>query len=385
MLEQFLMRYVWGACGMVMIAIPQFARFYQISLSDVTEGVTGGATGSASSAGAAEANLPLDTATDNVSTRTQDFVTSRGLLISAADAIERMMSSWKEVTELAGRTARIYEMIEIFEQVKRGEYVKIQTNATASGGATLEEIKEGEEVEAAADAARTTEEDSSAPASSLESSPTTGAITVAKANASKRTSSRRSRSAAPGSADGSAAAAAGSSSAVVAIPTGTVIDNSPYIELVNVPVVTPNGDMLVDEPGLSFKIEPGQHLLITGPNGCGKSSLFRMLGGLWPVRGGVMRKPGKGDIFNIPQRPYLTRGSFREQFVYPDRDEDFFAKGYKDSDLDAILDIVALHSVVEREGGLDARNDWRDTLSGGEKQRVGMARVFYWKPRCTLH
>ena len=89
--------------------------------------VTSSASGSSSDE---VADLPKDTENDNVSTRTQDFVTSRGLLISAADAIERMMSSWKEITELAGRTARIYEMIEIFEQVKRGEYVKVRYTRT---------------------------------------------------------------------------------------------------------------------------------------------------------------------------------------------------------------------------------------------------------------
>ena len=74
---------------MVMIAIPAFARFYDLSDGNA---IAGG--------GDNTALLPKDTDNDNVSTRTQDFVTSRGLLISAADAIERMMSSWKEVTEV---------------------------------------------------------------------------------------------------------------------------------------------------------------------------------------------------------------------------------------------------------------------------------------------
>ena len=68
--------------------------------------------------------------------------------------------------------------------------------------------------------------------------------------------------------------------------------------------------MLVNK--MSFEINPGMHVMIVGPNGCGKSSLFRIMGELWPVNGGVVHKPPLESIFYIPQRPYLPPGSFRD-------------------------------------------------------------------------
>ena len=78
----------------------------------------------------------------------------------------------------------------------------------------------------------------------------------------------------------------------------------------NVPLITPNGDTMLKE--MTFKIETGMHLMISGPNGCGKSSLFRILGELWPLFGGRLHKPSLDKIFYIPQRPYLPNGTLRD-------------------------------------------------------------------------
>lgn len=154
------------------------------------------------------------------------------------------------------------------------------------------------------------------------------------------------------------------------------------IEFIDVPVVSPNGDILVRK--LNFSVRSGEHLLIVGPNGCGKSSLFRILGGLWPVYGGTVRKPPHSDIFYIPQRPYLSRGTLRQQIIYPDSIRQMRDKGVTDHDLFRILQTVEIEHILDRKAGWDAEEEWRDVFSGGLQQRVAMARLFYHAPKYAI-
>jgi len=163
---------------------------------------------------------------------------------------------------------------------------------------------------------------------------------------------------------------------------GTIVEMDRIIKFDNVPIVTPNGDVLVRS--LSFEVKSGMNVLVCGPNGCGKSSLFRILGELWPLFGGVLTKPAKSKLFYIPQRPYLALGTLRDQVIYPHTKEDAEERGYDDEKLFLFLQQVHLSYLAERESGFDAIQDWADVLSGGEKQRIAMARLFYHRPQFAI-
>lgn len=163
---------------------------------------------------------------------------------------------------------------------------------------------------------------------------------------------------------------------------GEIIIADNKIKFEHIPLATPNGDILIRD--LSFEVSSGTNVLVCGPNGCGKSSLFRVLGELWPLCGGKLTKPERGKLFYVPQRPYMTLGSLRDQVIYPDTLEDQMKKRTSDRVLKEYLDNVQLGHILEREGSWESVQDWMDVLSGGEKQRMAMARLFYHKPQFAI-
>ncbi|KAH6598034.1 hypothetical protein BASA61_002952 [Batrachochytrium salamandrivorans] len=305
MFEDFLIKYSWSAVGLIIASIPVFfpdmagsrtRREEAILLEEQRQG-------NAANMDSADSIRPISTLTGN---RTQGFITNKRLMLSLADAGGRIMYSYKELSELAGYTYRVYNMIRVLEDLNNNLYVRPETNVE--------------------------------PPYSIEHC------------------------------DGI-----------------VELKEEVGISFKHTPIVTPYGDTILIE-NLSLNISPGDHLMITGPNGSGKSSILRVLAGLWPHFAGTITRPAPklSSIMYIPQRPYLSIGTLRDQIIYPHSYKDMQASKRTDDELLEILKLVYLDYIPSREGGMDSVKEWKDVFSGGEKQRIQLSRLFYHKPRFVV-
>nr|RNJ68653.1 MAG: ABC transporter ATP-binding protein/permease [Leptolyngbya sp. IPPAS B-1204] len=139
-------------------------------------------------------------------------------------------------------------------------------------------------------------------------------------------------------------------------------------------LMAPDGTPLISN--LSLMLAPNESLLIMGASGVGKSSLLRAIAGLWTWGNGRIEYPE--PMLLLPQRPYMSLGSLRDQITYP------HVSAVPDSLLLSLLTQVNLSDLAERFGGLEAVADWSQVLSIGEQQRLAFARLLLAQPRYAL-
>ncbi len=139
--------------------------------------------------------------------------------------------------------------------------------------------------------------------------------------------------------------------------------------LAHATLALPSGEALVTDAAL--RVAPGESVVVTGASGSGKSTLFRALAGIWPFGAGTATR-GPGRALFLPQRPYIPLGTLRHAVTYPD------APGaHPDAAVRAALDAVGLGHLA---GRLDDEDAWAQRLSGGEQQRLAVARALLVRP-----
>ena len=335
-IEDYILKYTWSGLGYVFAAIPIV--------------MSGGRTTENENGNIEQVNM-------------RDFIVNKRLMLSLADAGSRLMHSIKDISQLTGYTDRVFTLISALHRVHSNKF---------EFGGDRKYITDG-----------------------------AGSVTLPSVSHSLSATKP------PVGED---------------LIRGTIQRNFNGVRFENIDVIIPSvkaikGTKLIHK--LTFQIPsviqpdssttnsiqdlgsmsnistplmngPGSSLLILGSNSCGKSSIQRIIAEIWPIynKKGLLSKPAEKDLVCIPQKPYFTKsGTLRDQLIYPMSPDQFFDSGYKDALLVYILKEVKLEYLLKRGRGwsyLDQHDDWRDVLSGGEKQRINFARILFHKPKFVV-
>lgn len=140
----------------------------------------------------------------------------------------------------------------------------------------------------------------------------------------------------------------------------------------NLTIRLPNGKTILENRSEIAKI--GDRIIVKGPSGKGKTTLFRVLAGLWPYGEGNITMPARDVVFFLPQKPYLPIGTLKEAAIYPELSGD-------EEEIKKYMDFAGLSHLIPH---LDEVSDWSHKLSLGEQQRLAFVRLFLLKPKYVL-
>lgn len=146
----------------------------------------------------------------------------------------------------------------------------------------------------------------------------------------------------------------------------------PRLETQNLSIHKPDGEILLAD--IELKLNAGQWLHLDGASGIGKSTLLRTLSGIWPYYRGECRRHD-GRVLLLPQKPYLPADTLAALLSYPDQalaEPERLAQALHDVGLGRLADELEVHQ------------EWGRMLSGGEQQRLSIARALVYRPDCLL-
>ena len=146
--------------------------------------------------------------------------------------------------------------------------------------------------------------------------------------------------------------------------------SGPDLVLRELVLCLPDGREIVRADRLT--IEAGTTTLVSGPSGSGKSTLFRAIAGIWPYGRGTIECPADARMMLLPQRPYIPTGTLRTAVAYPST-----PGAHDDRAVREALELARLALLVCET---DSEDNWSQRLSGGEQQRLAIARAVLDKP-----